>query len=223
MNENLSSTFYIDTETADIVSAAAETTAGLSSDREKASALFYLVRDKIKYNPYTFTPDKNSLIASRIMKKGEGYCVQKAVLYAALARAAAIPCRLGFANVKNHLTTPRLKELMGSDIFVFHGYNSVFVDGKWLKATPTFDIGLCERFGVRPLEFDALNDAVFHEFDVSGRKHMEYIHDYGTFSDLPYDLMMSELAKNYPALAEKLLSGKFSMTGDFSGEAGILT
>ncbi len=214
----LSPTCYIDSESPEIKEAVKECTAGLASDREKAVAIFYYVRDKIKYNPYLISPEKKTFIASVILKYGEGYCVQKAILYAAMSRAAGIPCRLGFAIVKNHLTTPRLKELLGSDIFVFHGYNSILIENKWIKATPTFDIKLCEKFGVMPLDFDGLSDAVFHEFDKSGRKHMEYLHDYGTFEDLPYDLMISEVIKHYPEFYKAFLKGNLKISGDFINE-----
>src|SRR5215470_17689442 len=51
------------------------------------------------------------------------------------------------------------------------------LDGRWVKATPLFDRALCERFGVRPLEFDGRADSLFHAFDAAGRRHMEYVRD----------------------------------------------
>ena len=56
---------------------------------------------------------------------------------------------------------------------------------RWVKATPAFNIELCERFGVRPLEFDGRSDALFHEYSVDGRRHMEYVAARGSFADLP--------------------------------------
>jgi transglutaminase-like putative cysteine protease len=220
--EFLSPTRYIDSDSSEIIDAAGICTAGLSTDKEKAIAIFYSVRDRIKYNPYMFSLDKTAFIASGILKRSEGFCIQKAILYAAMARAVNIPCNLGFANVKNHLTTTRLRELLGSDIFVFHGYNSILIEDKWIKATPTFDIKLCEKFGVKPLDFDGLKDAIFHEYDKAGRKHMEYLHDYGTFGDLPYDLMISEMVKHYPELSKIFISGKMNISGDFINEVKVL-
>ena len=72
---------------------------------------------------------------------------------------SSVPSKVGFADVRNHLCTPRLRALMGSDVFIYHGITELFLDGKWVKATPTFNIGLCERFGVIPLDFDGHADA----------------------------------------------------------------
>jgi len=109
-----------------------------------------------------------------------------------------IPARLGFGNVINHLATQRLKELMGSDLFVFHGYTELFIDGKWVKATPAFNREMCEKFGTIPLEFDGVSDSVFHPYDRNGNLHMEYVHNYGSFDDMPYELMIEEMKKYYP-------------------------
>ena len=77
---------------------------------------------------------------------------------------------------------------------------------KWLKATPAFNAGLCERFGVPPLDFDGRSDALFHPFDPSGRKYMEYVRDRGEFDDFPYDYMLQVLAEVYgPHMAGKLV------------------
>ncbi len=212
-------TDYIDSENTAIREFARQAIGENADTKERAVRLFFAVRDQIRYNPYLISPDKTTLVASNILARREGYCVQKAILLAALARASRVPCRLGFAIVKNHLTTKRLRELLQSDLFVFHGYNELFINGRWMKATPTFDINLCERFGVVPLDFDGEHDAIFHPYDRAGQKHMEYIHDYGTFDDLPYDLMISEVVKHYPHLAEAFTGGAFSPQGNFMKEA----
>lgn len=215
----LQSTANLDADHPLIQGFAQEAAAGAHTQREAAVAVFYAVRDRIKYNPYLFRPDPAIFRASAILRQGEGYCVQKSILLAASARALGIPCRLGFAIVRNHLTTPRLRALMQSDVFVFHGYNELLINGKWVKATPTFDQELCTKFGVKPLDFDGEQDALFHEHDLAGRKHMEYLHDYGTFADLPYEFMISELIKHYPHLVETYTQGG-PMSGDFGAEAG---
>ncbi len=93
-----------------------------------------------------------------------------------------------------------LKSLLKTDLFVFHGYDEIYLGGKWVKATPAFDRELCQRFKVLPLEFDGRSDSIFHPFDAEGRKHMEYVHDYGTFDDFPHELMVSESKKYYSHL-----------------------
>jgi len=93
--------------------------------------------------------------------------------------------------VRNHLTSERLRSLMRTDIFVFHGYSELYLDGRWVKATPAFDAGLCDHFGVEPLVFDGRTDALFHEYTADGTRHMEYIRDRGHYADLPFDDMVA--------------------------------
>ncbi len=191
-------TYYIDSDSPSVTTFAQKASGGGTTDREKAVNLYYAVRDGFPYNPYRFTLEKEKYKASFTLAAGEGFCIQKAILLAATARALGIPARLGFGNVINHLATQRLKELMGSDLFVFHGYTELFIDGKWVKATPAFNREMCEKFGTIPLEFDGVSDSVFHPYDRNGNLHMEYVHNYGSFDDMPYELMIEEMKKYYP-------------------------
>lgn len=170
---------------------------GVESDVVRAARLFSAVRDGIRYNPYAISADRPSYRASEVVRATDSWCVPKAVLLAAAARAAGIPARLGFADVRNHLSTPKLRELMGTDLFVYHGYTEMYVNGRWLKASPAFNSELCARFGVPPLEFDGMADALLHAYDGSGRRHMEYVNDHGWYSDLPFDEIMTALRETY--------------------------
>jgi transglutaminase-like putative cysteine protease len=198
MDTVLKPTCFIDSDSPAIGEFSRAATGNTQSDLEKAIKLYYAVRDGIIYNPYAFALDKDSFRAGFILSKGNGWCVQKAILLTAVGRAAGIPARLRFANVINHLATERLKALMKTDLFVFHGLTEFYLEGRWVKATPAFNLSLCEKFGVLPLEFDGKNDSIFHPFDKNGRRHMEYIHDYGPFDDFPYELMIMESRKYYP-------------------------
>jgi transglutaminase-like putative cysteine protease len=142
--------------------------------------------------------------------------VEKALLLAAAARAVGIPSRLRFADVRNHLTTERLRQIMKTDRFIWHGYTEMFLNNRWVKATPTFNLSLCERFDVNPLDFDGVHDAVFHEFDRKGNRHMEYLCDHGHFSDLPYEMILAAFRKHYPVYFTK---EKEEIAGDFAAEA----
>ncbi len=169
---------------------------------QKAIALYNGVRDGIRYNPYVFDVKARTLSASHCLKEGQSYCIPKAVLLGAVCRLSGIPSRLGLADVKNHLSSPALIEWLKSDIFAMHGYIELYLDGKWVKATPAFDVKLCERMGVKALDFNGKDDSVFHEFNGEGVRHMEYINDYGAFDDVPFDFIVKSVAAAYPHLVD---------------------
>lgn len=154
---------------------------------EKAVKLYLKVRDDLRYNPYLPFYKKEHYIASNVIKAGEGFCITKAGVLCAVARAAGIPSRIGFATVKNHLSTKQLVEYLGSDIIVFHGYTEMWLGEKWIKATPAFNAELCALHKVPPLDFDGLNDSIFHAYNSDNARYMEYIDYHGEFSDIPVD------------------------------------
>ena len=159
--------------------------------------LFYVVRDGIRYDPYSITRNPDDYRASTVLGQRAAYCIPKAVALTALARAVGNPARLGFADVRNHLASEKLLARLGTDLFVFHGFTELWLAGRWVKATPAFNIELCERFGVRPLEFDGHSDALFHEYSADGRRHMKYVAERGSFADLPFEEIMSAFAALY--------------------------
>lgn len=197
-NEYLAPGRYIDSDHAAVREFAAAHSKG-ESDIERAVSLYYAVRDGIKYNPFLDFSQDAAYRASSTLEHGEGFCVGKSALLAASCRAVGIPARVGFADVKNHLTTPRLRERMGgTDLFIYHGYAELFLDGKWVKATPVFNQELCQRFRVKPLEFDGKEDSIFHPFDADDRRHMEYVKDHGSFADVPAERIQREFKAYYP-------------------------
>ena len=63
---------------------------------------------------------------------------------------------------------------------------------------------------VAPLDWDGEADSMFQEFE-KGEKYMEYKHFYGEFTDIPIELMNSEMKKYYPHLfEEEFVSKQFS-------------
>jgi transglutaminase-like putative cysteine protease len=197
MTEYLAPGRFIDSAHPAVSAFAGKHTRG-SGERERAVSLYYGVRDEIRYNPFLDFRDREVFRASAVLEAGQGFCVGKASLLAACARAAGIEARVGFADVKNHLTTPRLAETMGSDLFVYHGYTEMRIDGKWVKATPAFNLALCTRFRVKPLEFDGREDSIFHPFDQDDRRHMEYLRDRGVYADVPVDEIQRAFRDAYP-------------------------
>jgi transglutaminase-like putative cysteine protease len=198
MKEYLQAGRFIDSGHALVVDFAKRHARG-NSDRDKAIALYYAVRDEVRYHPFqNFTLDE-TYRASVCLERGTGWCVPKAALLAACARAAGLAARVGYADVRNHLTTPELTAKMGgTDLFVYHGYTELYLDGKWVKATPAFNLGLCTRFRVKPLEFDGVNDSIFHPFDEDNRRHMEYVRERGAFSDVPAEAIKRAFGETYP-------------------------
>lgn len=223
MNRYLQPTRFLDFDTP-AVRAFAQQHAGTGSPREMAVRLNLAVRDGIRYDPYSFRLEPARYAASDCLAAGSGFCVPKAILLAAAARAVGIPAKLGYADVRNHLTSPRLAELMRSDVFRWHGYAALFIDGRWLKATPAFDAGLCARFGVKPLEFDGTGDSVFHAFDASGRRHMEYLRDIGEFDDFPYEPFAADMREHYAHLLSQIEArdrkAAAALDTDFAPRAG---
>lgn len=167
--------------------------------KDKAIALYGAVRDEIEYDPYVDFLDPGVFRASAVLEAGKGFCVGKSALLSAAARASNIPARPGYADVRNHLTSKRLKEMAG-DTFYWHSYTELLIDGKWVKCTPAFDAALCARANIAPLAFDGVSDSLFHPFDQAGRRHMEYLQDRGAYADVPFDAIMADFKKYYPKL-----------------------
>lgn len=193
---------YVDSDNPGVAAFAREVAGGERDPVARAVRLYYAVRDEIVYTPYCDFTDVETFRASACLGRRSGFCVAKASLLTAAARAAGIPARIGFADVRNHLCTPRLRALMGTDTFVYHGYTDLHLEGRWVKATPAFDRGLCEKFGVRALEFDGRADSLFQPTDVAGRRHMEYLRDRGARPDVPVAEIMAAFAEYYPALVK---------------------
>ena len=196
-SQYLSPTWFIDSDNPDVNAFAKEVTQGCDTDEEKAVKLFLAVRDGIRYDPYSITNVPIDYTASDVLRRRAAYCIPKAVLLAAVSRAAGIPVRLGFADVKNHLASEKLLAQLGSGTFIYHGFVEFWLHDTWVKATPAFNIEMCERFGVRPLDFDGYRDTLFHEFSMDGQRHMEYIATRGSFADLPLEEIISSFDKMY--------------------------
>ena len=107
-------------------------------------------------------------------------------------------------NVTSGAPTTTVLSLMETDRFLWHAFTELFLEGKWGKATPAFDGGLCRRHGVKPLEFDGRSDSIFHEFTKVGDRHMEYVGQRGSFDDVPYDTFAADLRTHYPRLLDAM-------------------
>lgn len=192
-------TRFIDSDHPDVIAFARKATDGAATEKERAARLFTAVREALRYDPYTLSIDPESFKASNIVKQPASYCIPKAVLLCAAARASGIPARLGFADVKNHLSSEKLLRVLGTDVFAWHGYVELWIDGRPVKATPAFNASLCARFGVPPLELDGVHDAMLQAFDGKGHRYMEYLRDRGLYTDLPLDEIFATFSSLYGA------------------------
>jgi transglutaminase-like putative cysteine protease len=197
LDRYLSPTWFIDSDNPGVRAYALQVTKGATTDEERAVRCFYAVRDGVRYDPYSITAAPLDYRASVTLDRRVAYCIPKAVLLTALARAVGIPARLGFADVRNHLASEKLLAQLGTDLFIFHGFTELWLGGNWVKTTPAFNIELCLRFGVRPLEFDGRHDSLFHEYSVDGQRHMEYVGSRGNFADLPLEQIVTAFERQY--------------------------
>ena len=198
MEEYLRSTDIIDSDSPKIKRKAIDLTSQIDTDREKAKALFYFVRDRIKYRIAVFQAmEKEIFGASFTLKRGYGFCITKSILLIALLRAINIPARLCFADIRNHLMTDNFRKFSGTDIMAFHGYAELFINGLWIKVNSAFDIDLCRENKFIPVDFTGDKDALAPLFDLKGRPHFEYVKNRGSFADLPYDTLLSGLVEFY--------------------------
>lgn len=209
MERYLRPTFFIDWDSPSIKLKAHELTQGQADAPEKARLLFYFVRDEIKYNPYVPRHLPEHFRASHALAQGEGFCIQKAVLLAALARATGIPARLGFAVIRNHLLPDRFARLLRTNIITDHGYTELYLKDRWVKVTPTFDRAMCLENGITPVEFDGRQDAMFRLHNREGKLHIEYLFYRGTFDDVPLEKVQKWfLLAIKPEVRENVLRGE---------------
>ncbi|MBW1691101.1 MAG: transglutaminase family protein [Deltaproteobacteria bacterium] len=195
MERYLRATPTIDADHETIIETATRLTRRCSSDQQKAVKLFYFVRDKIKYNIYMVSVFIEDFRASRVLAWGKGYCVQKAVLLAALGRASGIPSRLVFAKIRNHKLPAHILEMMGTNTFPRHGYNQFFLNGRWVSAAATFNKELCEKNGLPTVEFDGRSDAVLPDRDFRGEPFIEYLEKFAPRDDLPFAWIAQSVSK----------------------------
>ncbi len=201
LGDYLKSTFLIDITSNNIERKARELKKEVESNQDLVIKTFEFVRDHIEYRIETFQiQDKSKYKASYVLETKKGFCIPKATLLTALLRANSIPSRLHFADIINHRSPQHLVEVMGTNLYVFHGYVEVFLEGKWIKLNPAFDSALCERLGLPICHFNGFNDAIFATIDLKGDKFVEYVKDRGIYDEVPFDEIIEAMSKFYSHL-----------------------
>lgn len=183
---------------------------------EKAVALYYAVRDKVFYEVYGQDLSRQGLRASSIATRGQGFCLHKSILYAAAVRSVGIPSRVLCGEVRNHLASGRLKQVVGGEVFL-HWLDAIELDGRWLRVTPVFNKMLCKLYGMKPLEFDGTADSLYHPFDDDGRERMEFVGPKTEFDDVDYDDVLRRMREKHPAMVGD--DGRVAAQGSLAAEA----
>jgi transglutaminase-like putative cysteine protease len=195
----LEPTYFLDADEQSVAAFAEQAAGGEPDPVKRAVRLFYAVRDEFRYDPFAIWLAPDAFKASIVIRQGYGFCITKAVLLAAAARASGIPAAIGLSDVINHFTSEKLKKVMGyREVFLHHGYAVLHLDGRWVKAAPAFNIELCTRFNVPPTEFDGRSDAVLQKYDSENNLRMEYLRDHGFWSDLPFNRIKDDMEGYYP-------------------------
>jgi transglutaminase-like putative cysteine protease len=191
---SLRPSFCINSDAVNIREKASKLTGSLRSDRDKARKIFEFVRDEIVYN---FAPDvkeRKDFRASHALDMGNGFCMQKAALFAALCRASGVPARIGFQDIVDYKIVGPFFRLMGSNELTHHGMSAVYLDGRWIRLDCTLDRGLAERKNYRLVEFDGRHDALLPETDRAGKPHFTILKQSGLYNDTPWFAWQSMLA-----------------------------
>ena len=192
MKEFLKESLFCDCNNKQVVERAIELTSRIKNDKEKAKALFYFVRDKVKYG-FDWWNKK----ASETLAKKYGMCTNKSNLLIAMLRACEIPSGYGVLRVNAQeyfgpIMLPFFKNRVSSSSV--HVYCHVYLDGKWIKCDPSTDLELSEKtsqfnYTTELVEWDAEHDAM----DRIAPEHI--IDDQGLFPNI--DKLLQKKPKNF--------------------------
>src|SRR4051812_24097092 len=106
-------TYFVDSQHPDIIAFVKQIVGDETDATTIAVKLYYAVRDGWKYNPYNIDLHHVAMKASSLFNRPgkSGYCIEKSCLYNACLRAAGIPSRFCFFDVRNHIGVEKLIEI----------------------------------------------------------------------------------------------------------------
>ncbi|MBI3203030.1 MAG: transglutaminase family protein [Myxococcales bacterium] len=162
----------------------------------RAARLFRFVRDELRYE-FRAKLTRDEYRASLVLEDGKGFCVQKAVLLSALARAVDVPAALVLCDLRDRSLSPKLTAALGTDTMFYHGLNAFYLGGRWLLADASLSPDVVDRKGYRTVEFDGSANALLAASRLDGSPHAEYLRFHGLFDDLPFDRMMEAFMMAY--------------------------
>jgi len=173
---------------------------GAVGPAEKARCLFDFVRDEVGYVFRAPVREARAFRASEILRVRRGYCTQKAILFCALARSCRIPAGICFYDIVDHTLSERVVRLLRTRTLVHHGVAALHLNGVWRVFDATLDRRLVEQNNLIPVEFDPEQDCLMHPETRDGRKHVEYVEDYGLVADVSFEELMGWFKEGYPHL-----------------------
>ncbi len=192
-------TELIDSDHPAIISKANEITGLKREPEDKAKAIFYFVRDYIRYI-FRADLDEQKYKASSILKSGKGFCTQKAILFCALARACQIPSGIHFYDIVDYTLNETFVRFLKTRTLYHHGVPVLYLNNTWYQYDATLDIELVKNKGLRPVEFCMGQNCLMHPTTLNGEKHVEYVRDHGMYSDVTFKEIESWLKEGYPHL-----------------------
>lgn len=210
MEKYLRETNFIDYSSPIVQDVIAELDLDGLDDIEKAKKLFYYVRDATKYSIKGVSLNPDTFKASFTLKQNSSYCIPKALALCTLARSVGIPSRIHLVDFINHRLTPELQNLWGTNLMASHAFTEMYLNNRWVKATPALDKKTCSDHKFRLVEFDGINDGMLQPTDINNNPHVEYVNDHGTFDDLPLDVIMNIFKENYGNMSSGFIEKLFS-------------
>lgn len=218
LERTLGATEFLDCDTAIVQDYTMKIVGAEQDPIAQAVKLFYAVRDTIRYDVYGIDMSRVGMKASSIIKNGVGFCIHKSIVFAAATRCIGIPSQLAFADVRNHISTASLRAILGGDIFHYHAYAELYLNERWTKVTPVFNLKLCRLFGLDPLDFDGIQDATLQLYDKQGNQYLEFVRHHGTFVDFPYTQCIAALRLHHPRL---FMGDRQTIRGNLAKERSI--
>src|SRR6476646_8935289 len=151
----LASDWMIQADDPEIATLARQLTAGCSTDVDKASRIFYWVRDSVAYCVQAERP------ATEVLHDRRGTCVTKALLHVALLRACGVKARLGHVDYRRD----SLRGLMPDHyvdqqplVYRAHTFAEAWLGDTWVSCDASIDAGFARDLGFEPTEFDGTTD-----------------------------------------------------------------
>ena len=199
MEDFLKETEYCDFSHPKIKFVAEKITANLTSDKEKAVAIFYWVRDEIYYR-VGFWNQK----ASKTLEEEKGTCTNSANLFIALCRSVGIPAGYYVLKVNGQqyfgpIVPKLIKKTISKESVHIHA--GVFLNNKWIKCDPSDDYEISQKTShLNPqsklIDWDGEKNAVLN------LEHEHIIKEEGPLTDI--DRIISKKPKTAKGIIIKI-------------------